>query len=74
MFADPQVRHLVMVVHADDPELGRVPHMRASVRLSESPITVRTVAPRLGEHTDQVLGSLGYSATDLARLRRDRAI
>jgi formyl-CoA transferase/CoA:oxalate CoA-transferase len=74
LFADPQVRHLEMVVQADDPELGQVRHLRSPVRLSRSRVAVRTVAPRLGAHTDDVLAALGYSAPELDALRRDRVI
>jgi formyl-CoA transferase/CoA:oxalate CoA-transferase len=74
LFADPQVRHLEMVVHADDPELGRVRHVRTPVRLSRSRVAVRTVAPPLGAHTDEALAALGYGATELAALRRDGVI
>jgi formyl-CoA transferase/CoA:oxalate CoA-transferase len=74
LFADPQVRHLGMVTHADDPELGSVPHVRTPVRLSRSAIGVRTVAPQLGAHTAEVLGALGYGPEDLDRLRRERVI
>jgi formyl-CoA transferase len=74
LFADPQVRHLEMVVHADDPELGRVPHVRSSVRLSRSRVAVRTVAPKLGAHTAEVLGALGYDPAELEALRRERVI
>jgi formyl-CoA transferase/CoA:oxalate CoA-transferase len=74
LFADPQVRHLEMVAHADDPELGRVPHVRTPVRLSRSRIAVRAVAPRLGAHTTEVLGALGYGPVELEALRRERAI
>jgi formyl-CoA transferase/CoA:oxalate CoA-transferase len=74
VFADPQVRHLGMVAHVDDPELGRVPHVRTPVRLSRSRIAVRTVAPRLGAHTAEVLGALGYGPAELETLRRERVI
>jgi crotonobetainyl-CoA:carnitine CoA-transferase CaiB-like acyl-CoA transferase len=74
LFADPQVRHLEMVVHADDPELGRVPHVRVPLRLSRSRTAVRAVAPRLGEHTAPVLAALGYGAAEIEALRRARAI
>jgi crotonobetainyl-CoA:carnitine CoA-transferase CaiB-like acyl-CoA transferase len=74
LFADPQVRHLGMVTHAEDPELGTVPHVRTPVRLSRSPVGVRTVAPKLGAHTAEVLGALGYTPSDLDKLRRDRVI
>jgi crotonobetainyl-CoA:carnitine CoA-transferase CaiB-like acyl-CoA transferase len=74
LFADPQVRPLGMVSHAEDPELGTVPHVRTPVRLSRSRVWVRTVAPKLGAHTSEVLGALGYAPEDLDRLRRDRVI
>jgi crotonobetainyl-CoA:carnitine CoA-transferase CaiB-like acyl-CoA transferase len=74
LFSDPQVRHLEMVAHVDDAELGRVPHVRTPVRLSRSRVAVRTVAPKLGAHTTEVLGGVGYSAAELAALRRAGAI
>ena len=37
------------------------------VALSETPAKVRGVAPELGQHTEQVLLSLGYSWDDIAR-------
>jgi crotonobetainyl-CoA:carnitine CoA-transferase CaiB-like acyl-CoA transferase len=74
LFADPQVRHLGMVVHASDPDLGEVPHVRIPVRLSEGRVAVRTVAPKLGEHTEAVLGAVGYTPEEIAALRRQGAI
>jgi crotonobetainyl-CoA:carnitine CoA-transferase CaiB-like acyl-CoA transferase len=74
LFADPQVRHLGMVVHASDPDLGEVPHVRIPVRLSEGRVGVRTVAPKLGEHTEAVLGAVGYTPEEIAALRRQGAI
>jgi crotonobetainyl-CoA:carnitine CoA-transferase CaiB-like acyl-CoA transferase len=74
LFADPQVLHRELVVHADDAELGRVPHIRTPIRMSQNPVTVRTVAPRLGEHTDVVLSALGYSPADIETFRRERIV
>ena len=74
LFADPQIRHLGMVAHAEDPELGRVPHVRTPVRLSRSPVAVRAVAPKLGAHTAEVLGELGYGPAELEALRRERVV
>ena len=74
LFADPQVRHLDMVTHVEDAELGRVPHVRTPVRLSRSQIAVRSVAPRLGAQTAEVLGALGYGPEEIEALRRDRVI
>jgi formyl-CoA transferase len=39
-------------------------------RLSETPGGTRWIGPRLGEHTDGVLASLGYGTDDIAALRK----
>ena len=74
LFADPQVQHREMVVHADDVELGRVPHIRTPIRMSSSDVGVRETAPRLGQHTDTILAGLGYAAADIDALHRDRVV
>jgi crotonobetainyl-CoA:carnitine CoA-transferase CaiB-like acyl-CoA transferase len=74
IFADPQVQHCELVVYADDAELGRVPHIRTPVRMSASDVGVRAAAPKLGQHTDQILAELGYASDDIATLRRERVI
>ncbi len=38
-------------------------------KLSDTPGDVHWVGPALGEHTDEVLRSVGYSNEDIARLR-----
>ena len=38
-------------------------------RLSQTPGRTRWIGPRLGEHTDEVLGGVGYTAADIAALR-----
>jgi crotonobetainyl-CoA:carnitine CoA-transferase CaiB-like acyl-CoA transferase len=67
MFADPQVRHRKLVVHAVDEELGEVPHIRTPIRIGDG-VAVRTVAPKLGQHNDEVFGALGLTAADLKAL------
>jgi formyl-CoA transferase len=43
------------------------------IKLSDSPTDV-TRSPLLGEHTDEVLAQLGYSAEAIAALREERVI
>jgi crotonobetainyl-CoA:carnitine CoA-transferase CaiB-like acyl-CoA transferase len=74
LFADPQVQHSELVVYAEDADLGRVPHIRTPVRMSASAIAVRATAPKLGQHTDEILTSLGYAPGDIAALRGERVI
>jgi len=43
-------------------------------RLSETPGDLEWIGPKLGEHTEEVLGSLGYSSAEIASLRERRII
>jgi crotonobetainyl-CoA:carnitine CoA-transferase CaiB-like acyl-CoA transferase len=72
MFADPQVQHREMIVYTRDDELGEVPHIRTPIRM-DGGVAVRSTAPRLGEHNEEVLGSLGYRPGEIAALR-DRGV
>jgi formyl-CoA transferase/CoA:oxalate CoA-transferase len=42
--------------------------------MSETPGSVRRAPPLLGEHTDEILGELGYALDDIRRLRTDGAV
>jgi crotonobetainyl-CoA:carnitine CoA-transferase CaiB-like acyl-CoA transferase len=53
---------------------GPAPVAGFPVKLSESNVGLHMRPPLLGEHTDDVLGSLGYSATDISALREAGAI
>src|SRR5438046_2731280 len=63
--AGPQVRHRGMVVELD----GGRRTLGNPIKLSDTPPTIRTPPPELGEHTDAVLAALGYSRADIAGLR-----
>ncbi|HKK29759.1 MAG TPA: CoA transferase, partial [Alphaproteobacteria bacterium] len=70
MFADPQVQHRQMVVTAQDDELGEVPHIRSPIKITGGGVAVRSVAPKLGQHNEEVFGAVGVSASDLTALRK----
>jgi crotonobetainyl-CoA:carnitine CoA-transferase CaiB-like acyl-CoA transferase len=44
------------------------------IELSETPGAYRRPAPLVGEHTDGILRSLGYTGADIAALRDERVI
>jgi crotonobetainyl-CoA:carnitine CoA-transferase CaiB-like acyl-CoA transferase len=65
----PQVAELGIVVETAHPTAGRLRQARAAARFSATPAEIRHGAPLLGEHTEEILASLGYSAADIAALR-----
>ena len=43
-------------------------------RLSDTPGGTRWIGPRLGEHTDEVLGALGYGPEEIDALRARKVV
>ena len=60
MIKDPQVIAREMIVKQQHPTAGEISVVGVPVKLSETPGSVRTPAPLLGQHTNEVLGALGY--------------
>ena len=68
---NPQVAHRQMFTEVDDEKLGRMKTIGIPFKFSETPGEIRTSAPSLGEHTDEVLKMLGCSVDEIARLKAD---
>jgi crotonobetainyl-CoA:carnitine CoA-transferase CaiB-like acyl-CoA transferase len=73
-FAQPQAVHRQMRVTVEHPLLGRVPQIGLPYKLSETPASIRTAPPLLGEHADEILSELGYEDDAVQELRRAGAI
>ncbi|MGH2405340.1 MAG: CoA transferase, partial [bacterium] len=71
---DPQVLHNNMVIELDHPPHGKIKIAGVPVKLSETPGQVRTPAPSIGQDTVGILEQAGYSATEIAELRRRRIV
>jgi crotonobetainyl-CoA:carnitine CoA-transferase CaiB-like acyl-CoA transferase len=67
--SDPQLVARQMIVEVDDPRAGKVKQAGISVKLSETPGSIRSLAPAIGQHTDEVLQRLGYAQEEVDRLR-----
>ncbi len=74
MLTDPQMVARGFVVEQPHPTVGTLRTLASPVRLSDTPASYRRHPPLLGEHTDEVLGELGYSPEEIARLREEGAV
>ena len=67
---DPQVKARELLKYVDYPGAQKpVPLANTAVRLSATPGCIRHRAPKLGEHTNEVLRELGYTDPEVAALR-----
>jgi len=71
----PHLRERGYIVELEHPVLGRVRGLGAPFKLPESPGGPREPAPLLGQHNDEVYGTLlGLSPEERARLQHDGVI
>jgi formyl-CoA transferase len=73
IYEDTELYGRGMLVELDHPTRGRYVQVGSPINLSDSPVEVER-SPLLGEHTDEVLGWLGYGAGDIAKLYEDGAV
>ncbi len=70
----PQVEALGLVVETEHDKAGHLRQARAAARFSRTPTEIRRGAPALGQHTQQVLADLGYSAAEIEALESEGAV
>ncbi|HEX9464600.1 MAG TPA: CoA transferase [Alphaproteobacteria bacterium] len=74
VFGDPQVRHLGVAQGLEKSGKGRVDYVGQPVVLTRTPSRVAAHPPGLGQHTDEVLGELGFDAASIAKLRAEKVV
>jgi crotonobetainyl-CoA:carnitine CoA-transferase CaiB-like acyl-CoA transferase len=72
--ADPHVKAREIVTELPDDEMGTVPMHAIVPRLSGTPGEVRTPAPALGQHNNEILGRLGLDSAAIESLRKRKVI
>jgi crotonobetainyl-CoA:carnitine CoA-transferase CaiB-like acyl-CoA transferase len=71
---DAQTLARGMIVQLEHPSLGEVRSIANPIKFSNTPVTYRLPPPLLGEHTTQILQSLGYTSDDAASAAREAAV
>jgi crotonobetainyl-CoA:carnitine CoA-transferase CaiB-like acyl-CoA transferase len=74
VLADPQIAARDMVATLAHPTAGSTRVVGTPIKLSDTPASVRTPPPTLGQHTDAVLGELGYDQEMIASLKTSGAV
>lgn len=74
VFSDPQVLARNMVIETNHPVLGVLKQVGFPLKFSEAEGAVRRPAPELGEHTREILTSLGLTADEIEELAAENVI
>ena len=59
--SDPQIKHRQMIVEVDYPGLGKVKQTGNPIKLSDTPLKIKSPSPSCGQHTRDILAEAGYS-------------
>jgi len=71
---DPQVVSRRMVTDFADPRKGKMRLLSSPLKLSDTPPDIRTAPADFGEHTEEVLGELGFNADQIEELKKSGAV
>ncbi|HEY7165557.1 MAG TPA: CoA transferase [Candidatus Binatia bacterium] len=74
VFEDPQVKSYGFPAEIEHPKMGKIKMVGNAVDLSRTPPAMELPPPVLGEHTDEVLHSLGYDSGTIGSLRQNGVI
>ena len=72
-FADPQVKHLHLAQQVPTDDGHEFELVAQPVTLSRTPSRIAARPPEFSEHTDEVLREFGFSADEIAALKRSGA-
>lgn len=73
-FANPQVQHLGMAQPVTSTERGEIQLIGQPIGMSRTPSQIAAPPPTEGQHSDDILQSLGFGVSEIAQMRRDGAV
>jgi CoA:oxalate CoA-transferase len=72
--AQPQIQHRGTIQTIEEPGIGLLKLFNLTAKFSETPGSLETAPPRLGAHTEALLGGLGYSAEEIKGFRERKVV
>ncbi|MFW9901631.1 MAG: CaiB/BaiF CoA transferase family protein, partial [Candidatus Thorarchaeota archaeon] len=67
---DPQIKARNMVLEIEHPKFGNVQNVASPIKYSRTPLNIRSLAPKMGQQTEDILKSLGYLDDDIRSFKK----
>jgi len=67
---DPQIKARNMVLEIEHPKFGNVQNVASPIKYSRTPLNIRSIAPKMGQQTENILKSLGYLDDDIRSFKK----
>ncbi len=72
---DPQIKSREMITEVTGhPKFDKLHYPSSPLKFSKTPCTIERPAPVLGQHTDEILEAIGYTAEEIADFKSKNAI
>jgi crotonobetainyl-CoA:carnitine CoA-transferase CaiB-like acyl-CoA transferase len=71
---DPQIQARNMIVKMAHPVFGEIQNLASPIKMSRTPPTIRSLAPKTSQHTEEILKSLNYSEEDIENFKKNKII
>ncbi len=72
--SDPHVLENDIITTLNHPNLGPLKMVGWTIKLGTTPAQIKTRAPELGQHTEEILLEMGYCWDDISKLKANRII
>jgi len=63
-----------MIVKMEHPVFGEIQNLASPIKMSRTPPKIRSLAPKIGQHSEEILKSLNYSEEDIQNFKKSKVI
>ncbi|MFW9972215.1 MAG: CaiB/BaiF CoA transferase family protein [Candidatus Odinarchaeota archaeon] len=71
---DPQIKARNMIIEINHPKFGKIQNIASPIKYSRTPLKIREIAPKTGQHTKEILKKFGYSDNEIREFTKEGII
>jgi crotonobetainyl-CoA:carnitine CoA-transferase CaiB-like acyl-CoA transferase len=67
---DPQIKARNMIVELPHPKFGKIHNVNSPIKYSRTPLSIRNLAPSIGQNTNEILQWLNYTPEEIRGFKK----